>query len=144
MTILPPPVHLARDSADASDETLGVVLHRHATARVPATLALQVVDGALVSSLALFAHAKPWTLLAIAGFCVAMHGVWSIADLRLDDTNAHSAESRSAESRSAESRSAESRWSWRALRVVATVAGLGGVFGFILTLFGFTLGTWIS
>lgn len=134
MTILPPPVHLARDSADASDETLGVVLHRHATARVPATLALQVVDGALVSSLALFAHAKPWTLLAIAGFCVAMHGVWSIADLRLDDTNAHSAESRSA----------ESRWSWRALRVVATVAGLGGVFGFILTLFGFTLGTWIS
>jgi hypothetical protein len=123
---LPPP---AAADADA-DDTLGVVLHEHATTRSRSAMALQVFDGTLMATVAVAAHSKPWIFLAFAGACIAMHGVWSLADVQATDPEATS--------------TSVTRVGWRVLRGAAALAGIASAFALILSVFGLTFGTWIS
>lgn len=110
-----------------SEPTLGVLLHEHAVTRGRATFALQMLDGALMASLAMFSQSKPWIVVALVGAGVSLHGLWSVADLRLTDAA-----------------SSTHGLGWRALRLGAAVGGVLALFALLLTLFGATLGTWIS
>ncbi len=125
---------LAHDDT-SREETLGALLHAHAQHRERGTFAAQMIDGTLMASLALFSHAKPWMLVAMAGVGIAMHGLWSFADVRLDELQRPLGPAE------------PTRWSrigWHLARGIAAIGGVLAVFALLLTLFGRTLGTWIS
>ncbi len=109
-----------------TEPTLGVLLHEHAVTRGRTTFALQVLDGALMASLAMFSHTKPWMVVALVGAGMCMHGAWSFADLRLMESTT------------------PARALWRTIRFGAAAGGIVALFALLLTLFGATLGTWIS
>lgn len=122
---------VVRDAARAtSDETLSVVLHAHAITRDRSTLLLQLLDGTVMATVALFSHARPWLFVASAGVGLVMHAVWSVADRRLTTGDAMSHPGR--------------RRSWRAARAAGAILGVGAVFAMLLLSCGMVLGTWIS
>lgn len=118
---------IATQEKEAPDRepTLGAVLHDHAVTRARPTFVAQMLDGALMASLALFSHRKPWIAIALLGVSVGMHGLWSLAELRVSESE-------------------QPTRAWRLTRGAAAVGGVVAVFALLLTLFGKTLGTWIS
>lgn len=127
--MLPSPLVVPPSPAE-SDDSLSTVLHQHASTRDRSSIALQILDGTLMASIATVAHAKPWIFIAIAGACVALHGVWSFADMQVTDTSTMT--------------SRVARAAWRTVRGLSALGGIAAMFALILSVFGLTFGTWIS
>lgn len=117
---------LRRLPARDEEPTLGVLLHDYARTRGRTAFAVQLVDGAVMTSLAMFSHSKPWIAVALVGVGMSSHALWSVADLRLAESDTSAS------------------WHWRALRIAAGLGGTAAVFALLLTIFGPALGTWIS
>jgi hypothetical protein len=125
-----PSLHVVPSPSVESDDSLLTVLHRHASTRDRSAISLQILDGTITASIATVAHSRPWIFVAIAGACVALHGVWSLADLHVTDIDALTP-----------------RWprmAWRAVRGLSALGGIAALFALLLCVFGLTFGTWIS
>jgi hypothetical protein len=112
------------------DASLADFLHTRALSAAPRRLALDLIGGALVAAAALWARPAGWTVLASAGSCFSMFGLWAISERRLPtdsrDIPAHI------------------EFGWLALRTSAAGLGVAALFAFLFALLGFALGTWIS
>ncbi|MBM3908099.1 MAG: hypothetical protein FJ363_08495 [Gemmatimonadetes bacterium] len=113
-----------------SSLTLAAFLHARALASTRDRLAVDILCGAAVASVALWARPQGWVALASAGVAFAMYGAWAVAERQLQP--------------SAEPRRQSVEFLWFAVRALA---GTWGLLAFALCLFallGMALGTWIS
>ena len=112
------------------DASLADFLRARALSAAPRRLALNLVGGALVAGAALWARPAGWTVLASAGSCFAMYGVWAVSERRLQ----------------MDSRDIPVliEFGWLAVRISAAGLGVAALFAFLFALLGFALGTWIS
>jgi hypothetical protein len=118
-------------TAEIGPETsLANFLRGRALTTVPTRLALDIIGGALVAGAALWARPAGWTVLASAGFCFLMYGLWAVSERRLQ----------------AESKDMPVliEFSWVVVRTGAGGLGLVALFAFLVAVLGLTLGTWIS
>jgi hypothetical protein len=112
------------------DASLADFLHARALTTARSRLAIDLFGGALVAAVVLWARPVGWTVLASAGFCFSMYGLWAIADRHLQ-----------ADSRD---QPASIEFGWLAVRMSAAGLGLAALFALLFALLGLALGTWIS
>lgn len=112
------------------EASLADFLHARALSAAPSRLILDLVGGALVAGVALWARPAGWTVLASAGSCFSMYGVWAVAERRLQT----------------DSRKLPVliEFGWLATRTSAAGLGLAGLFALLFALLSLALGTWIS
>jgi hypothetical protein len=113
-----------------SNASLAEILRARAL-RTPADrLGIDIVGGALVSGVALWARPGGWVAMMAAALCFASYGAWAVAERRLGAPPAPDP--------------APHRTIWRVVHGVAAVAGLGA-FGLLLfATLGIALGRIIS
>jgi hypothetical protein len=110
--------------------TLAAFLHARALGSTRERLAIDLLCGVAVASVALWARPRGWVALASAGAAFACYALWAVAERRDDAW--------------AEPRHAVLEYLWLFLRALAAA---GGLLAFALCLFallGLALGTWIS
>ncbi len=112
------------------DASLAEFLHERALVTAPTRLLIDLVGGALVAAAALWARPPGWTVVASAGLCLSMYGVWAVAERRLQPV-------------STEMR-AFVEFAWLATRACAALLGLASLGAFLFSLLALALGTWIS
>ena len=112
------------------DASLGEFLHERALVTAPTRLGLDVVGGALVAGAALWARPPGWTVVASAGTCLSLYGVWAVAERRLQ--------------RASSDTPAFVEFAWLAARASATLLGLAALGAFLFALLALALGRWIS
>ena len=112
------------------DATLTEVLSARALRAQPSRLWLDVLGGAAVAGVSLWARPTGWVVLASAAFCAMAYGAWAWTERHLRSLE-WSATS-----------SVEGRW--RALRSVAAAVGLAAFALFLLSFVGLALGPIIS
>lgn len=112
------------------DASLADFLRARALSAAPRRLALDLIGGALVAGVALWARPAGWTVLVSAGSCFSMYGLWAVSERRL-----HS-----------DSRGIPVliEFGWLAVRTSAAGLGVAALFAFLFALLGLALGTWIS
>lgn len=113
-----------------SNASLGSILHERALNATPTRLLLDIGVGSLVAIAAWWFHPRLWIVIACAGLCFALYGVWATAERELeigpDDM----------------SQAMESMWS--IVRVAAALTGLAAALVMTFSLVTGMLGTWIS
>lgn len=112
------------------DASLVDFLHARALSATPGRLALDLIGGVLVVGVALWARPAGWTVLASAGFCFSMYGLWAVSERRLQS----------------DSRDIPVliEFGWLAVRTSAAWLGVAALFMLLFALLSLALGTWIS
>jgi hypothetical protein len=112
------------------DASLSEVLSARALRAQPSRLWLDVLGGAAIAGVALWARPAGWVVIASAAGCALCYGVWAWAERRL---------------RALEwSAPAALQERWRAVRTIAGVVGLATFALFLLSFVGLALGPIIS
>ncbi|MDP1858577.1 MAG: hypothetical protein Q8K82_07900 [Gemmatimonadaceae bacterium] len=112
------------------EATLAEILSERARDAAPSRLLLDVVGGAVVVALAMWARPFGWTVLVGAGLCFSLYGIWATADRRLCS--------------SAIPTPVAAARAWRVTRASAAVLGMSAFVALLLAALGLSLGTWIS
>lgn len=111
------------------DVTLAEFLHERALATAPTRLGLDLVGGALVGGAALWARPPGWAVVASAGLCLSMYGMWAVSERRLQ-----------AES---QDMPAFVEFAWLLARSGAALLGLASLGALMFALLALALGGWI-
>lgn len=112
------------------DASLAEFLHARALASAPSRLVIDFVGGALVAGAALWARPPGWAVLASAGLCLSMYGVWAVSERRLKADSPDL--------------SVVSEFVWLAARTSAALLGLASLGALLFSLLALALGRWIS
>ena len=116
--------------AEGSTASLVEFLHARALGSAPGRLVLDIVGGAAVAVVAVWAHRFGWVVIATAGLSFATYGVWSLAERHLQpDTESHRA---------------FVAFLWFLVRGASAGIGVLAFMVFLFALLGLALGTWIS
>ena len=110
--------------------TLASMLHERALVTPTRRLVFDLAIGALVASYAIWWRPTGWTLLASAGVCFAMYGVWAMAECRLESLPSEMTRPQ--------------RFVWRLTSGVTALVGVISAFFLMFAVVGAMLGTWIS
>jgi len=113
-----------------SEASLAEFLHARALSTASGRLGVDLVGGASVAGVAVWARPTGWMVLASAGLCVALYAVWAFAVRHLQ-----------AESRDMRM---SSEFAWLAARISAAGLGLAALMIFLFSVLRLALGTWIS
>ena len=112
------------------EATLAEILSERARDAAPSRLLLDVVGGAVVVAIAVWARPFGWTVLVSAGLCFSLYGIWATADRRLRSSVIPTP--------------VAAARAWRATRASAAVLGMSAFVALLLAALGLSLGTWIS
>ena len=114
----------------SAESSLADFLHARALRTPPSRLVIDCTGGALIAGAALWARPAGWAVLASAGGCLAMYGLWAVVERRLQAASQET--------------SALIEFGWIAVRISAAALGLAALFGLLFSLLALALGTWIS
>lgn len=112
------------------DASLADFLHARALSAAPSRLALDFFGGALAAGVALWARLAGWAVLASAGFCLSMYGLWAVAERHLQ--------------KDSRDLPVLIEFGWLAARTSAAGLGLVALIALLFALLSLALGTWIS
>lgn len=112
-----------------SDVSLAEFLHERALGTAPTRLGLDLVGGALVGGAALWARPPGWAVVASAGLCLSMYGIWAVSERRLQAESSDMP--------------AVVEFVWLAARTSAALLGLASLGALLFSLLALALGGWI-
>lgn len=110
--------------------TLPEFLRARARSSTLRRLAFDMIGGTAIAVAAVWAKPAGWPVLASAALCVAMYGVWAVAERHLE-VGDHGDR-------------AFTEYAWFVLRTSAAGIGVAAFLALVFVLLGLALGTWIS
>ncbi len=111
------------------DASLAEFLHERALVTAPRRLVIDVVGGALVAGAALWARPPGWAVVASAGLCLSLYGVWAVSERRLQAESSDMP--------------AFVEFVWLLARSSAALLGLASLGALVFALLALALGGWI-
>ena len=112
------------------DVSLAEFLHARALVTAPTRLVIDVLGGALVAGAAIWTRPPGWAVLASAGLCLSMYGVWAVSERRLQAGSSDMP--------------AFVEFVWLVARSSAALLGLASLGTLLFSLLALALGRWIS
>lgn len=110
--------------------TLPEFLRAHAQGSTTRRLAFDMIGGTAIAVAAAWAKPVGWAVLASAASCVAMYGVWAVAERHVEA--------------GARDGRAVTEYAWFVLRTSAAGIGIAAFLALVFVMLGLALGTWIS